>query len=147
MTYMCGPMPPTREDIEAAREFQRFLAAKGRESRMTEYDTVAFDNDARRYLELDELLSSVQEEMSAIKARFRTLGEGAHKAPCGVAVQVSPPNRSFNLTKAVGLLNDEQRELCKADGYDPKKVKGMLPPVVLEICMDPGKGDARVSVK
>jgi hypothetical protein len=111
------------------------------------YTQDEFDADAQRYMELDEFLSEVQAEMGAIKARFRALGNGAHKAPCGVAVTVTPPNRSFNLTKAVALLNEEQRALCKADGYDPKKVKGMLPPVVLDVCMEPGSGDARVSVK
>jgi len=111
------------------------------------YTEQEFDADAQRYIELSEFVETAQSEMGAIKARFRALGDGAHKAPCGVAVTVTPPNRSFNLTKAVGLLNEEQRALCKADGYDPKKVKGMLPPVVLEVCMDPGTGDARVSVK
>jgi hypothetical protein len=111
------------------------------------YTTEEFDADAQRYMELAEFVAEVNDEMAAIKARFRTLGDGAHKAPSGVAVTVTPPNRSFNLDKAVGLLNDEQRALCKADGYDPKKVKGMLPPVVLDVCMEPGTGDARVSVK
>jgi hypothetical protein len=106
-----------------------------------------FDADAQRYMELDEFLSEVQGEMSAIKTRFRALGEGAHKAPCGVAVTVTPPNRSFNVAKAVELLNDEQRALCKADGFDAKKVKNFLPPALLELVMEPGSGDARVSVK
>lgn len=106
-----------------------------------------FDADAQRYMELDEFLSEVQGEMAAIKTRFRALGEGSHKAPCGVAVSVTPPNRSFNLSKAVELLNDEQRELCKADGFDAKKVKNFLPPALLELVMEPGSGDARVSVK
>jgi hypothetical protein len=111
------------------------------------YTPEEFDADTQRYMELTEFVAEINDELSAIKARFRTLGEGAHKAASGVAVTVTPPNRSFNLTKAVALLNEEQRALCKADGYDPKKVKGMLPPVVLEVCMDPGSGDARVSVK
>lgn len=114
---------------------------------MTTYDTDAFDADARRYLELDELAASITEEQAAIKARFRTLGEGAHKAPCGVAVQVTQPNRSFDINKAVDLLNDEQRELCKATGYDARKVKSMLPPVLVEVCMKAGTGDMRVSVR
>ena len=114
---------------------------------MNAYPPEAFDADARRYLELDELLESVKDEMSAIKARLRALGEGAHEAPCGVHISVSKPNRSFSLPKAVALLNEEQLQLCKADGYDAKKVKNMLPPVLLEMCMDDGAGDLRVSVK
>lgn len=111
------------------------------------YTQEEFDFDTQRYMELDEFVSEAQSEMNAIKARFRALGNGEHTAPSGVQVSVSPPNRSFNLDRAVALLNDEQKALCKADGFDPKKVKGMLPPVVLEVCMDPGKGDMRVSVK
>lgn len=144
MTILCGPYPPTESDLAAVREFQEILTAKGKHM---PYTVDEFDADAQRYLELAEFVAEVNDEMTAIKRRFRDLGDGAHKAPCGVAVTVTPPNRSFNLTKAVALLNDHQRELCKTDGYDPKKVKGMLPPVVLEVCMDPGTGDARVSVK
>lgn len=114
---------------------------------MSEYTQEAFDADARRYLELADLAASISEEQAAIKARFRTLGQGDHKAPCGVAVSVTPPNRSFNLDKAVKMLNDDQRELAKADGYDAKKVKHFLAPALLEVCMDPGTGDLRVSVK
>lgn len=114
---------------------------------MNDYPPEAFDADARRYLELDELLESVKDEMSAIKARLRALGEGGHQAPCGAYVAVSRPNRSFSLPKAVALLNDEQLLLCRADGYDAKKVKSMLAPVLLELCMDDGAGDLRVSVK
>ena len=114
---------------------------------MSDYTDVAFDNDARRYLELDDLLESVTAEMSAIKERFRILGLGAHETPSGVQVSVTPPNRTFNLPKATTMLSEEQLALCKREGYDPKKVRQFSPPVLLETLMEPGTGELRVSVK
>lgn len=115
---------------------------------MTEtYPLEAFDRDVKRYLELDDTVQQYIAEMNAIKTRLRGLGEGPHEAPCGVHVTVSHPNRSFNLTRAVDMLNDEQRNLARADGYDAKKVKQFLPPALLEACMDPGSGELRVSIK
>ncbi len=114
---------------------------------MTEYTDVAFDNDTVRYLELSELLETITGEMTAIKERFRALGNGEHKAPSGVSVTVSAPNRSFNLPRATELLSEEQLALCTKDGYDAKKVRNFLAPALLEICMDPGNGELRVSVK
>lgn len=115
---------------------------------MTEtYPPEALDRDVKRYLELDDMVQQYLSEMTAIKTRLRDLGEGPHAAPCGVQVTVSHPNRSFNLTRAVDMLNEEQRSLARADGYDPKKVKQFLPPALLEACMDPGSGDLRVSIK
>lgn len=114
---------------------------------MPEYTPEQFDDDTRRYLDLAEVIEVATSEMSAIKARLRVLGTGAHESPSGVQVTVTAPNRSFSLTKAVALLNEEQLLLCKADGYDGKKVKSLLPPVLLDLCMEAGSGDARVSVK
>jgi len=111
------------------------------------YTDVAFDNDTRRYLELGDLLDSIVSEMSAIKERFRVLGKGTHESPSGVVVTVTAPNRSFNLPKATEMLSAEQLALCKQDGYDPKKVRRFLSPALLEMCMDPGTGELRVSVK
>jgi len=113
----------------------------------TDYTTVAFDNDARRYLELDELLESVTAEMAAIKERFRALGVGPHETPSGVLVTVTVPNRSFNLPKATTMLTEEQLGLCRKEGYDPKKVRQFIPPVLLETLMEPGTGELRVSVR
>ena len=114
---------------------------------MTDYTAEAFDADARRYLELDDVVQSALSEINAIKARFRGLGEGPHKAPCGVQVAVTAPNRAFNLVKAVDFLNDEQRDLARSNGYDSKKVKYFLPPALLDLCMEAGTGDLRVVVK
>jgi hypothetical protein len=115
---------------------------------MTEnYPPEALDRDVKRYLELDDIVQQYLSEMNAIKARLRELGDGQWEAPCGVHVSVTQPNRSFNLTRAVDMLNDEQRTLARADGYDAKKVKQFLPPTLLEACMDPGSGELRVSIK
>lgn len=114
---------------------------------MTDYPPEAMDRDVRRYLELDDTVQQYLSEMNAIKARLRDLGDGQHEAPCGVHVSVTLPNRSFNLARAVGMLNDEQRDLARADGYDAKKVKNFLPPTLLEACMDAGSGDLRVAIK
>ena len=113
----------------------------------TDYPPAALDRDVKRYLELDDTVQQYLSEMNAIKARLRDLGDGQWEAPCGVHVSVTLPNRSFNLTRAVDMLNDEQRTLARADGYDAKKVKQFLPPTLLEACMDPGSGDLRVSIK
>jgi hypothetical protein len=114
---------------------------------MTDYPPEALDRDVKRYLELDDTVQQYLSEMNAIKARLRDLGDGQHEAPCGVHVSVTLPNRSFNLARAVDMLNDEQRDLARADGYDAKKVKNFLPPTLLEACMDAGSGDLRVAIK
>jgi hypothetical protein len=114
---------------------------------MTDYPIEAVDRDVRRLLELAQAAETIVSESNAIKARLRALGNGEHPTPCGATVTVTPPNRTFNLDRAVTMLNDEQRDLAKPDGYDAKKVKQFLPPTLLEQCMDPGTGDLRVSVK
>lgn len=134
-------------DLAAVRAVKAILLNAQR-GHPVSYTPEEFDFDAQRYMELSEFLAEANDELTAIKARFRALGDGAHKAPCGVAVEVKPPNRTFNLDKAVALLNDQQKIASVADtAYDPKKVKAQLPPVLLELCMDPGSGEARVSVK
>lgn len=45
------------------------------------------------------------------------------------------PNRRFNIDAGVALLPEQLREACRADGYDPKKVKEYLAPALLEQCM------------
>jgi len=111
------------------------------------YPPAAMDNDVRRYLELDEAAKEIAAEQAGIKARLRALGTGEHVAPCGVVVAVTPPNRTFDLGTAVKLLAPEVLEHCKADGFDPAKVKRFLPPALLDVAMLPGKGEPRVSIR
>ena len=75
------------------------------------------------------------DQLNDIKRRLR---EGV---PVGTAVEIDgqkfalQPNRRFDLDRALALLSDEQRKMCEVATYDAKKVKAMLPPVVLESAM------------
>lgn len=103
------------------------------------------DADVIRYLELGEQIEALQMQQAQIKARLRDLGPGKHEAVGGVVVQVTPPPRSFNLDRAWTMLTEEQRAAAVAP--DPKKVKQQLPEVLIDACMDPGNGEARVTVR
>lgn len=65
----------------------------------------------------------------------------------GLTVSVRGPSRSFSAAKAEQLLAPEVLELCRADGYDAKKLKAFLSPLLLEQCMETGTGAPIVSVR
>jgi len=105
------------------------------------------DYDVAVYLELTEKIEELTSQRETVKARMAQRGLGEHKTTTGTVVNVTGPNRSFNLQRAIGFLTDQQRDVCKLDGYDAKKVKAQLAPVVADQCWDEGKGAPRVTVK
>lgn len=105
----------------------------------------SLDNDVAQYLDLTDQIEQLESRRNAIKARLAQRGEGTHTTTTGIAVTVSPPNRRFNLEKALAMLTEEQVAVCM--GPDAAKVKKQLPPVLAESCMEPGTGQLRVVVK
>lgn len=105
------------------------------------------DRDVAIYLDLDDKIKDLTSQRDAVKARIAQRGLGEYETTSGMTVKVTPPNRSFNLARAVELLSEQQREVCRLDGYDQTKVRAQLPPVLAEDCMDEGKGAPRVSIK
>lgn len=105
------------------------------------------DYDVAAYLELTEKVEELNSQREAIKARLAQRGLGEHVTTTGTVVAVTPPNRSFDLDRAVGFLTDQQREVCRVDGFDAKKVKTQLAEVVLDQCWNEGKGAPRVTIK
>jgi len=99
-----------------------------------------------RYLELADTIEQLATEQAAIKEQLRGLDVGKHVTSYGIAVTVSAPSRRFNPSAAKELLAPEVLELCKSDGYDAKKLKSFLSPVLLEQCMDAGSGDPVVRI-
>lgn len=103
------------------------------------------DDLVSRYVDLQAQIADLTDALEGVKSQLRDLGPGEHRTSNGAAVVVSPPPRRFNLTAAWSLLTEEQRAVAVAP--DPKKVKAQLPEVLIDQCMDPGTGAARVSVK
>lgn len=104
---------------------------------------------ARDLIDLQAQTAALTERANQIKAQIAdqvAVGQTVH-LDGGVAITVREPNRRFNPDKAVKLLAPEVLELCRPDGYDPKKLKSFLSPVLLEQVMDAGTGAAIVSVK
>ncbi len=100
--------------------------------------------------EIVDLSDQIAHLTERLAARKRELGDavgiGSHKI-AGVDVSVREPNRRFNAARAAELLAPEVLELCRNEGYDPKKLRGFLAPVLLEQCMDAGTGAPVVSVR
>lgn len=108
--------------------------------------TTSIDDEVKLYLHLADQIAQLTAQQKQIKGRIASLGIG--EIPCSVAhVVVREPNRTFNTTKAADLLTPEQLDLCRVETYDAKRMKEFLPPVLLDTCMDPGKGDPVVVVK
>ena len=98
----------------------------------------------QRHVELEEIRDTAIAELQQIKGMLAdTLGIGKHPV-AGLTVAVKPPNRKFNLDRAVNLLTDEQRTLSLTP--DAATVKGFLSPVLLDTVMDPGTGAPTVTV-
>lgn len=96
-------------------------------------DTAALVAHLRR---LDTERRRIDEQAEEIKHRLRkTLAAGQRGLDHGVPVVTLQPNRRLDLAKAVELLPDEMRPLCKAETYDPKLVKRHLPPALLDAAM------------
>lgn len=108
-------------------------------------DSTQLDADVKRYLELDALKADIETEQGIIKERLRDLGNGAHVAPCGVSVSVSP-NRRFNADKAADVVPPVLLEQIQSLSIDTKKAKALLPPAVYDLCMVE-VGQARVSLR
>lgn len=97
----------------------------------------------QRHAELDAYIEAAVEERAEIKHQLEKLGLGSHSV-AGLTVKVKGPSRKFNLERAWGLLNPEQRNLSLSP--DAAKVKSYLPPVLLDSVMEPGTGKVSVTV-
>jgi hypothetical protein len=96
------------------------------------------------YLEIQDQISGLNGQAAHIKAQLAGLGIGEHATTSGVSVKVREPNRSFNLDRAWTMLTPDQQKVCLSP--DGKKVRSQLPEVLLEQCMDAGKGQPVVTV-
>lgn len=104
------------------------------------------DTLVARYVDLSDHIDHLIAARNEIIDQLRDLGPGKHPTGSGLVVTVSPPSRRFNAARAEQMLSPQQLELCHHDGYDAKKIKQFLPPVLLDQCMDPGTGSAMVKV-
>lgn len=111
---------------------------------MTTEQRSTIDADVELYLHLADQIAQLTEQQRQVKARLATLGVGEHAAAAAKVV-VREPNRTFDVTQAWQYLTPEQQAV--AISPDPKKVKAQLPQVLVDACMQPGKGDPIVSVK
>lgn len=104
---------------------------------------------ARDLIDVQEQIAALGERAMNLKAQLaEAIGVGnSLDLPNGVAVTVREPNRRFNADRAAQLLAPEVLELCKADGYDVKKLKSFLSPVLLEQVMEASAGAPIVSVR
>lgn len=100
-----------------------------------------------RYLDLDARRREIDDEMSAIKARFRNAYEAGYQAttPDGGKVALSP-NRKFDPARAAEVLPAELVRLCTVEKIDPATAKKQLPPSAYEACMVEA-GEPRVTVQ
>lgn len=105
------------------------------------------DHLVGRYLDLKHEAEEIASQMEHVKDQLREHGVGEHTSDKGVTVVVSPPARRFNAATAAGLLPEQTLAQCGAEGYDPKKLRSYLSPVLLEQCMDAGTGKTTVTVK
>lgn len=112
-----------------------------------DYTPEDLDHDVKRLHELKNIKDDIDAEQSQILDRIRALELGQHTTLSGAAFTVSPPNRRFNLEKATNLLPPETLGECQAEGFDPTKVKRFLSPELLDMCMDEGKGEPRVTFR
>jgi len=114
---------------------------------MTEHATPiplhTIDQLVDTYLDLADQVAQLTAQQAHIKDQLRDLGIGQHKAS-HATVAVRPPNRYLNVDKAWNMLTPAQQALCTSP--DGKKVRSQLPSVLLEQCMEAGKGDPIVSV-
>jgi hypothetical protein len=105
----------------------------------------SLDDDVLAYLEVTDQMEQLGAQLSAIRHRLADRGVGTHETAHGVKVIVSAPSRRFNTEKAWEMLTAAQQKLCVSP--DSSKIKGQLPPVLAEQCMEPGKGTPRVTVR
>lgn len=104
-------------------------------------------NLVQRFAVLNAEISERASEAASIKAELRQrLSAGVSYSIGGQPAVRVVQARKFNLDKAVTLLpSDEARTACMATTFDAKRVKSMLPPVIVDLCMEPN-GDPRVEV-
>lgn len=105
-------------------------------------------NEARkRFLELQQKVEDIKEEMDRIKAEARPLGLGTHQLDTGEVV-VSPNHRFHEETadKVLGAINADLRAACKVPKYDTDLVKKLFPGAVYAQCMKES-GAAKVSFR
>lgn len=108
--------------------------------------STTLDDLVKRWAELDDQKAQIETEQAAIKAKLREqLERGSHELG-GLSVTISAPARRFNVETARAFLTAEQVELCTVSSLDAKKVKGFLPPVLLDQAMDAGSGDDVVKI-
>lgn len=89
-----------------------------------------------RLQQLAAISAHAKEEETELKARLRKiLAVGQKGLVEGVPVVALQPNRRFDVEAGIALLPAELRDLCRADGYDPKKIKQYLAPALVETCM------------
>lgn len=94
---------------------------------------------ARDIARLDAEIKDLQDMQNTLKNELRAAVDVGWKAYAddGTPFLTVQPNRRFNLERATALLDPQLLELCRPDGYDPKKVKQYLPPLLVDQCMEP----------
>jgi len=75
------------------------------------------------------------DEQVEVKAKIRKLLAPGDKVYVDGKPVSCQANRRFDVERGAALLDPAVREICKAEGYDPRKVKHHLSAALLDACM------------
>lgn len=103
---------------------------------MTEYTPDDLEADVRELVTLEAQRAELQAEIDEIKARVRShLDVGASVDLDGRKVLSIQPNRRLDVDLAGEYLTPELLEYVQHTVIDPKKLREVLAPALLERCM------------
>lgn len=104
---------------------------------MTELNQAQLEAIVRRYRELNSMVAEFQGEMQELKQQFEEATTVGFKLTVdGKSASHRPPNRSFSLVAAMGVLTPDQKRACIVTQYDDKKIRAKVEAAgLLEECM------------
>lgn len=95
---------------------------------------------ARRRVELVAQIESIKEEIAKIDTQILDAIEvGGHIDIGGEPVWRVQQQRSFNLDKALTLVPDEVKTAATVTQIDKKLLQSLMPPLLRDACLQPGK--------
>lgn len=95
---------------------------------------------ARQRIELVAQRDEISEAIAKIDTQIVDAIEvGGHVDIDGQAVWRVQQRRDFNLDKALTLVPDEVREAATVTHVDAKVLQSLMPPLLRDACMAPGK--------
>lgn len=104
--------------------------------------TPTFDDDVRRYVDLQAKIGDLTTELEAIRVRIRAHGSGQ----VGDLVVTVAAARRFSPVRAVDLLSPDELASITETTLSSAKAKQVLPPVIYEQLLYP-YGEPRVTVR